>query len=91
MIAVEGLSIRQGAFALDGVTFAVPAGAYAVLTGPTGGGKTTVLELIVGLRHPTAGRIVLAGRDVTAFPPAARNVARTRGRALVMPLACGTW
>ncbi len=74
MIAVEGLSIRQGAFALDGVTFTVPAGAYAVLMGPTGGGKTTVLEAIAGLRRPTAGRVVLAGRDVTALPPAARNV-----------------
>ena len=74
MIAVEGLSIRQGAFALDGLSFTVPAGAYAVLMGPTGGGKTTVLETIAGLRRPTAGRVVLAGRDVTALPPAARNV-----------------
>jgi ABC-type sugar transport system ATPase subunit len=74
VIAVEGLSIRQGAFALEGVTFAVPTGAYAVLMGATGGGKTTVLEAIAGLRRPTAGRVVLGGRDVTALPPAARNV-----------------
>ncbi|MBA4065740.1 MAG: ABC transporter ATP-binding protein [Isosphaera sp.] len=74
MIAVEGLSIRQGGFALDGVSFAVPAGAYAVLMGRTGGGKTTVLEAVAGLRRPTAGRVVLAGLDVTGFPPAARNV-----------------
>lgn len=74
MIAVEGLSIRQGAFALDGVTFAVPTGTYAVLMGPTGGGKTTLLEVIVGIRKATAGRISLAGRDVTSLPPAARNV-----------------
>ncbi len=74
MIAVEGLSIRQGAFALDGVTFTVPTGGYAVLMGPTGGGKTTLLEVIAGLRRPAAGRVVLAGRDVTAIPPAARNV-----------------
>jgi molybdate/tungstate transport system ATP-binding protein len=74
VIAVERLSIRQGAFALDGVTFTVPTGTYAVLMGPTGGGKTTLLETIVGLRKPTAGRISLSGHDVTAFPPAARNV-----------------
>jgi ABC-type sugar transport system ATPase subunit len=74
VIAVEGLSIRQGAFALDGVSFAVPAGAYAVLMGPTGSGKTTVLETIAGLRRPTAGRVLLAGRDVTHLPPAARDV-----------------
>lgn len=72
MIAVEGLSVRQGSFGLSGVTFAVPAGAYAVLMGRTGIGKTTVLEAVAGLRR-AAGRVVLAGRDVTALPPAARD------------------
>lgn len=74
MIAVEALSVRQGAFALDGVTFAVPTGAYAVLMGRTGSGKTTILESIVGLRRLTGGRVLLAGRDVTALPPAARDI-----------------
>ncbi len=74
MIAVEGLSIRQGEFALRDVTFTIPAGSFAVLTGPTGCGKTTLLECLVGLRTPTAGQIKLAERDVTTFPPAARNV-----------------
>ena len=74
MIAVEGLNIRQGAFALHGITFAVPAGAYAVLMGRTGSGKTTILEAIAGLRRPVAGRVTLAARNVTALPPAARDV-----------------
>jgi ABC-type sugar transport system ATPase subunit len=74
VIAVEGLCVRQGAFALDGVTFAVPAGAYAVLMGRTGSGKTTLLEAVAGLRRVHAGRVVLGGRDVTALPPAARDV-----------------
>ena len=74
MIAVEGLSVRQGGFALDGVTFVVPAGVYAVLMGRTGTGKTTLLEALAGLRRPAAGRVLLAGRDVTALPPAAREV-----------------
>ena len=74
MIAVEGLTIRQGAFALDGVTFAVPTGAYAVLMGRTGSGKTTLLETVVGLRRPASGRVLIGGRDVTALPPAAREI-----------------
>ena len=74
MIAVEGLSLRQGEFALRDVSFTIPAGSFAVLTGPTGCGKTTLLECLVGLRTPTAGRIVLVERDVTALPPDARNV-----------------
>jgi molybdate/tungstate transport system ATP-binding protein len=74
MIAVEGLTITQGEFALRDLSFVIPTGAYAVLTGPTGCGKTTLLECVAGLRTPTAGRITLAGRDVSPVPPAARNV-----------------
>jgi len=75
VIAVEGLSVKQGAFGLNGVTFAVPPGAYAVLMGRTGSGKTTILEAVAGLRcAAAAGRVTLAGRDVTALPPAARDV-----------------
>ncbi len=74
MIAVEGLSIRQGEFALREVSFTIPTGSYAVLTGATGCGKTTLLECLVGLRTPSAGRILLGNRDACALPPAARNV-----------------
>jgi ABC-type sugar transport system ATPase subunit len=74
MVAVEGVSIRQGSFGIDGVGFTVPVGQYAVLLGKTGSGKTTLLEVIAGLRGPTRGRVLLRGRDVTGLPPAARNV-----------------
>lgn len=74
MVELEGVSIRQGEFALEGVSFAVPAGAYAVLLGRTGCGKTTLLEVIAGLRTPAAGRVLLRGRDATRLPPAARGV-----------------
>ncbi|HSQ54717.1 MAG TPA: ATP-binding cassette domain-containing protein [Gemmata sp.] len=74
MIGIEGLTIRQGGFELTGVTFSVSTGGYAVLMGRTGVGKTTVLECIAGLRRPAAGRILLAGLDVSALSPAARNV-----------------
>ena len=46
-----------------------------VLLGPTGAGKTTTLRLIAGLERPDAGRIAIGGADVTASPPAARDVA----------------
>ncbi|MBY0512329.1 MAG: ABC transporter ATP-binding protein [Gemmataceae bacterium] len=74
MIEVIGLAVRQGAFALAGVTFAVPAGRYAVLMGRSGCGKTTLLEVIAGLRPAAAGTIRLAGRDVTRLRPADRHV-----------------
>ena len=74
MLTVENLTIRQGAFGLRDVSFAVPAGSYAVLMGRTGSGKTTLLEAIAGLRRVQAGRVTLCGVDVTHAKPAARNI-----------------
>ncbi|MDT8345282.1 MAG: ABC transporter ATP-binding protein [Thermohalobaculum sp.] len=50
-------------------------GEFLVLLGPTGAGKTTTLRLIAGLDLPDQGRILIGGMDVTALPPAARDVA----------------
>lgn len=74
MIAVENLTIRQGSFALQGISFQIPTGSYSVLMGKTGSGKSTLLEVVAGLRPPDAGRVVLHGTDVTQLPPAERHV-----------------
>jgi ABC-type sugar transport system ATPase subunit len=74
MIAVENLSVRAGVFALDGLSFEVPTGKYAVLMGKTGTGKTTVLEAVCGLKPVRAGRVRLRGRDVTRLKAAERGV-----------------
>jgi sn-glycerol 3-phosphate transport system ATP-binding protein len=63
------------AAALAGVSFAVAAGTFCVLLGPSGCGKTTLLRIVAGLEHASAGRVEIGGRDVTALPPAARGVA----------------
>jgi ABC-type sugar transport system ATPase subunit len=73
-IAVEDLGIRAGSFSLAGLNFEIPGGEYAVLMGRTGSGKTTILESLCGLRPVTAGRIKLAGRDVTGLRPADRGI-----------------
>lgn len=74
MIAVQDLSLRQGAFALHGITFAVPTGQYAVLMGKTGSGKSSILEAVCGLKPAATGRITIMGRDVTKLKPAERGV-----------------
>jgi ABC-type sugar transport system ATPase subunit len=74
MIVLDGVALRQGAFALADVSLEIPAGRYGVLMGRTGCGKTSLLEAVAGLRPITAGRIELNGIDVTAATPAHRGV-----------------
>lgn len=62
-----------GEFDLDIVMLSLQPGEAVALVGPSGAGKTTLLHLIAGILTPTAGRIELDGRDLTALPPAARR------------------
>jgi branched-chain amino acid transport system permease protein len=69
-LAVEGLSKHFGGLkAVDGVSFTVRQGGIHALIGPNGSGKTTTLNVLSGLYRPTAGRIQLQGRDITALAP----------------------
>lgn len=74
MIQLDSVSIRAGHFGLDNVSLSVETGAYAILMGKTGCGKTTLLEGICGLRKVGAGTIDLMGRDVTHLKPAERAI-----------------
>ena len=75
-ITLRNLTKRFGdTLALDEVTMTVPNGAFVVLLGPTGAGKTTTLRLVSGLDRPDAGSIAIGGVDVTRMTPAQRNVA----------------
>ncbi len=67
MIDFRGLTKRYGTrTAVDGLTFTVPDGAVFGFLGPNGAGKTTTIRMLMGLLHPTAGRAVIDGIDVTA-------------------------
>jgi molybdate/tungstate transport system ATP-binding protein len=74
MIRLDGVTLRVGTFALENVSFTVPAQRYAVLMGRSGSGKTSLLEAVAGLRATEAGRIELLGRDVTRLKAADRGV-----------------
>ncbi len=74
MIELAGVGVVSGSFSLAGVTFCVPRGAYAVLMGRTGSGKTTILEAICGLKRVVAGKIVLDGTNVTHLKAAERGI-----------------
>src|SRR5438094_7331603 len=74
MIALDDLCVTAGKFTLDGISFQLAAGQYAVLMGKTGSGKTTLLEAICGLKPVRRGTVRLHGRDVTHCKPAERAV-----------------
>ncbi|MBR7189014.1 MAG: ATP-binding cassette domain-containing protein [Clostridia bacterium] len=50
---------------LKEVSFAVPENKFVVITGPNGGGKSTIAKLIAGVRRPTGGQILFDGQDIT--------------------------
>ena len=75
MIELANITWSTGArVILDDVTLTIPSGTYAVLMGSTGCGKTTLLEVLCGLRQPQKGRVLIDGRDVTALEPRERGI-----------------
>jgi multiple sugar transport system ATP-binding protein len=75
-VILDGVSKRFGRTqAVANLTLRVPDGEFIVLLGPTGAGKTTTLRLVAGLEQPDAGKVLMGARDITAEPPAARDVA----------------
>ena len=61
--------------ALDNVSLTIPDGAFLVLLGPTGAGKTTTLRVISGLEKPNLGKVFINGKNMNGITPAERNVA----------------
>ncbi len=78
-VALRGLRKEFGTgdqrtVAVDGIDLEIADGEFVTLLGPSGSGKTTVLRMIAGFERPTAGRVSLRGRDVTAVAPFDRDV-----------------
>jgi putative spermidine/putrescine transport system ATP-binding protein len=73
-LSLQGLTKRYGSFAaVDDVSLRVERGQFLTLLGPSGSGKTTILMCIAGFVAPTAGAVLLDGRDITALPPEKRD------------------
>lgn len=75
-IDVKNLTFRYGPDSktvLKDVTFSVPAGAYVAVTGKSGGGKSTLADLILGLRHPDDGALLIGGTTPASVRAARRG------------------
>jgi ABC-type Fe3+/spermidine/putrescine transport system ATPase subunit len=74
LIALEDLSVVVGDFRLDGITIEAGDGEYLVLLGPSGVGKTVLLEVIAGLRAPDTGTVTVNRQDMDDVPPEHRGI-----------------
>ena len=74
MLELEGLRAGHGDFRLM-ADWTLPAGRIAAVIGPSGGGKSTLLDAIAGFLAPEAGRVLWHGRDLAPLGPGARPVA----------------
>lgn len=73
-LQLDHLSKSLGTFSFRDISLEVNEGEYFVLLGPTGAGKTILLETIAGLHTPDSGIIYLKGRDISHLPPRKRQI-----------------
>jgi ABC-type branched-subunit amino acid transport system ATPase component len=70
LLEIDGLRVAFGGLlALDQVSFKITEGGVSAVIGPNGSGKSTLFNVTSGLQRPTAGKVILAGLDVTRQSP----------------------
>jgi molybdate/tungstate transport system ATP-binding protein len=74
VIRVENLNVDLGEFSLENIDISVDKNQFFVLMGPTGAGKTVLLEAIAGLVPVKSGKVIIGNRDVTRLPPEKRGI-----------------
>jgi putrescine transport system ATP-binding protein len=75
IVRIQGVTKRFGAAtAVDDVSLDILRGELFAILGSSGCGKTTLLRMLAGFEHPTAGRIIIDGVDMTDVPPYERPV-----------------
>ena len=74
MIKIDGLTILLETFRLTDLHIEIEEGEFHFLLGPTGSGKTLILESIIGLHQPKKGKIWIGEKEVQGLPPEQREI-----------------
>lgn len=75
-LEVRDIYLDVGSFELKGIDLRAEKGDYVALIGPSGSGKSLLLETIIGFYGPRQGSVFLEGRDITFFSPDKRQIGR---------------
>lgn len=90
VINIEQLTVTFGAFrALDGLTMEVAQGSIHGFLGPNGSGKSTTIRTLLGLLHPSAGKVRVLGEDPRAYPAVLQRVGYVPGDVSLWPNLTG--
>src|SRR5215216_1158662 len=91
ILRTEGLTMRFGGLAaVDNVNFEIQRGEIRAIIGPNGAGKSTFFNCLTGVLHPSAGRILFNGEDITGLPPnriSRKGIARSYQITTLLPNA----
>jgi len=74
MIELKNISVEVPTFRIDKINLRIEDGEYFILLGPTGSGKSLLLDTIAGSIYPEEGEIIIDGEDVTKKQPENRNI-----------------
>ncbi len=75
MLHIDNVSLDLGNFHITSLSLTIDKPEYWVIIGPSGAGKTILLEMIAGIHHPRQGKILYEGRDITHDLPRDRHIA----------------
>ena len=85
MLELKSVTIKAGSFLLENVSLAAREGQCHIIAGPTGAGKTLLLETIIGFRKPLSGAVCLAGRNLNRVNVEQRGISYVPQEPSVFP------